>query len=60
MLGVVSVPAVAYFFLAVLYLPESPPWLVSKGRITEAKKVLQRIRGTDDVSGDSKAKLFLI
>ncbi|KAL2576779.1 hypothetical protein AAZV13_16G094100 [Glycine max] len=52
MLGVVSVPAVAYFFLAVLYLPESPPWLVSKGRITEAKKVLQRIRGTDDVSGE--------
>ncbi|CAJ1942181.1 unnamed protein product [Sphenostylis stenocarpa] len=52
MLAVVSIPSVAYFFLAVFYLPESPPWLVSKGRITEAKKVLQRLRGTEDVSGE--------
>ncbi|KAK7262781.1 hypothetical protein RJT34_30361 [Clitoria ternatea] len=52
MLGVVSIPSVAYFFLAVFYLPESPPWLVSKGRIPEAKKVLQRIRGVEDVTGE--------
>ncbi|KAL9327214.1 hypothetical protein ACSQ67_007859 [Phaseolus vulgaris] len=52
MLAVVSIPSVAYFFLAVFYLPESPPWLVSKGRVTEAKKVLQRLRGTEDVSGE--------
>ncbi|KAK7386565.1 hypothetical protein VNO78_26898 [Psophocarpus tetragonolobus] len=52
MLGIVSVPAVAYFYLAVFYLPESPPWLVSKGRVNEARKVLQRIRGTEDVSGE--------
>ncbi|OIW09612.1 hypothetical protein TanjilG_28211 [Lupinus angustifolius] len=52
MLGVVCIPSVAYFFLAVFYLPESPPWLVSKGRISEARKVLQRIRGVEDVSGE--------
>lgn len=54
MLSIVSVYSVAYFSLAVFYLPESPPWLVSKGRISEAKRVLQRIRGVEDVSGDTK------
>ncbi|KAL1370667.1 hypothetical protein HN51_000903 [Arachis hypogaea] len=52
MLGVVSIPSVAYFFLVVFFLPESPPWLVSKSRISEARKVLQRIRGQEDVSGE--------
>ncbi|QCD82175.1 MFS transporter [Vigna unguiculata] len=52
MLAVVSIPSVVYFLLAVFYLPESPPWLVSKGRVTEAKKVLQRLRSNEDVSGE--------
>ncbi|XP_058764525.1 monosaccharide-sensing protein 2-like [Vicia villosa] len=52
MLAAVSVYSVVYFFLAVFYLPESPPWLVSKGRISEAKRVLQRIRRVEDVSGE--------
>ncbi|XP_057500846.1 monosaccharide-sensing protein 2-like [Actinidia eriantha] len=52
MLGVLSVPSVVYFVLTVTFLPESPRWLVSKGRMVEAKQVLQRLSGRDDVSGE--------
>jgi MFS family permease len=51
MLGVLSIPSLIYFALTVFYLPESPRWLVSKGRMAEAKRVLQRLRGREDVSG---------
>lgn len=51
MLGVLSIPSVIYFILTVFFLPESPRWLVSKGKMLEAKKVLQRLRGIEDVSG---------
>jgi len=51
MLGVLSIPSLFYFLLTVFFLPESPRWLVSKGKMLEAKKVLQRLRGQDDVSG---------
>lgn len=52
MLGILVVPSVIYFALTVFYLPESPRWLVSKGRMSEAKKVLQRLRGREDVSAE--------
>ncbi|XP_030943320.1 monosaccharide-sensing protein 2 [Quercus lobata] len=52
MLGVLSVPSLVYFALTVFFLPESPRWLVSKGRMLEAKQVLQRLRGREDVSGE--------
>ncbi|XP_062081518.1 monosaccharide-sensing protein 2-like [Humulus lupulus] len=52
MLGVLSIPSVIYFLLTIFFLPESPRWLVSKGRMLEAKKVLQRLRGREDVAGE--------
>ncbi|KAL2522016.1 Monosaccharide-sensing protein 2 [Forsythia ovata] len=52
MLGVLSIPSIIYFLLAVFFLPESPRWLVSKGKMKEAKQVLQRLRGREDVSGE--------
>ena len=51
MLGVLSIPSLLYFVLTLFFLPESPRWLVSKGRMIEAKKVLQRLRGREDVAG---------
>ncbi|CAI8611500.1 unnamed protein product [Vicia faba] len=52
MLGVLSIPSLFYFALTVFLLPESPRWLVSKGRMLEAKNVLQGLRGCQDVSGE--------
>ncbi|PRQ51757.1 putative major facilitator, sugar transporter, major facilitator superfamily [Rosa chinensis] len=50
MLGILSILSLIYFVLTMFYLPESPRWLVSKGRMLEEKKVLQSLRGTEDVS----------
>jgi hypothetical protein len=44
-----------YFALLVFYLPESPRWLVSDGKISEARISLQWLRGKDDVSGENIA-----
>ncbi|KAK7102892.1 hypothetical protein V1264_021050 [Littorina saxatilis] len=53
MLGLAGVPG-AIQFIGFIYLPESPRWLVSKGRDEEALKVLKRIRGHDDVDEEFK------
>ncbi|XP_061372780.1 monosaccharide-sensing protein 2-like isoform X2 [Gastrolobium bilobum] len=52
MLGILSIPSLIYFVLTIFVLPESPRWLVSKGKMLQAKKVLQRLRGMEDVSGE--------
>lgn len=44
MFGFGIIPAVILFF-GMLFLPKSPRWLALKGRIDEARKTLQRVRG---------------
>jgi pentatricopeptide repeat protein len=57
MLGIQSIPSMIYSALIIFYLPESPSWLVRQGRVDEAKKVLQRLRRRQDVSGMIKITL---
>lgn len=52
MLGFVLIPSLIYLALGLFFLPESPRWLVMKGRTKEAKLVLQRLRSREDVSGE--------
>jgi SP family galactose:H+ symporter-like MFS transporter len=44
MLGIIAIPG-ALFLLGVAFLPESPRWLLMKGRETDADQVLQRLLG---------------
>jgi SP family galactose:H+ symporter-like MFS transporter len=46
MLGIIAVPGAA-FLLGVLGLPESPRWLVLRGRHDDAYGVLHRLRGDE-------------
>ncbi len=52
MFGVQAFPAVV-FFLLLFFTPQSPRWLVAKGRVDEARAVLQQC-GTDTDSVDDQ------
>lgn len=52
MLGAVGVPAAVYLVFALL-IPESPRWLIKKGRKEAARAVLRRVHGPAE--GDAEA-----
>ncbi|CAN6373122.1 unnamed protein product [Urochloa humidicola] len=53
MIGAIFAPSIVYLALLVYYLPESPRWLVSEGKISEARVCLQWLRGKKhDISGE--------
>ncbi|MBB6241465.1 sugar porter family MFS transporter [Rhodanobacter sp. MP1X3] len=48
MLGIIAIPGVLFMF-GVFFLPDSPRWLMMRGRKPDAIKVLKRLRGDDGV-----------
>ncbi len=53
MFGIAAVPSTV-LVIAMLRMPPSPRWLMSHGMADKARAVLERIRGTKDVTGEMK------
>ena len=51
MLGLSGIPAVI-MLVGLVFMPKSPRWLVSKGMVEQSRKVLKRIRNSDDVEDE--------
>ena len=48
MLAIATIPAVALWF-GMMFMPDTPRWYAMKGRLSEARKVLERTRAKGDV-----------
>jgi sugar porter (SP) family MFS transporter len=51
MFGLACVPAAA-LFVGMLFQPESPAWLITHGRLADARRVLRRLRPADTVDSE--------
>jgi len=51
MLGLAAIPGVL-LGLGMIALPETPRWLLERGRADDARKVLRRIRGNADIDAE--------
>jgi sugar porter (SP) family MFS transporter len=51
MFALAAIPAAA-FGIGLMFIPNSPRWLVGRGHVDQARAVLQQIRGSDQVEGE--------